>query len=387
MHLRGSRIGKADLNAAAGERPHQAFRAFHGLSSPSLCGGKTAKNAPFLQPPACAWQPCRAPWRPKMEEMPMPLVVLYAETLYPDHREERRIFGPDVEVRFRDAADIGALAEEDCAAADGLMVMRHFLTRAHIARFPRLRAVVRMGVGYDRIDRAELADHAIALALALRRGIALYHDTQRADPPAGWVHVLNPMIRRAESLTFGIIGLGRIGTAVALRAKAFGYRVLAYDPHQPNGVERGLGIGRARTLEELLSAADTLSIHAPLTKETKGMLGRKELALLPQHAVVINTARGPILDLDALEELLREGHIAGAGLDVLPQEPPVEPLPGLLKAYRAREPWLEGRLIITPHAAFYSPEAWHDIRIKSAETMRAALLGPHPQNVITPDMY
>jgi C-terminal binding protein len=109
------------------------------------------------------------------------------------------------------------------------------------------------------------------------------------------------------------------------------------------------------------------------------------LSLLPPGAVVINTARGPIIDLDALETLLHDGSIAGAGLDVLPVEPPEEPLPDLLRAYRSREPWLEGRLVITPHSAFHTPEAWEDIRRKSAETMASVLLTNDPQNVIAPE--
>jgi C-terminal binding protein len=117
------------------------------------------------------------------------------------------------------------------------------------------------------------------------------------------------------------------------------------------------------------------------------LIGAKELALLPEGAVVVNTARGPIIDIDALTVALKSGHLAGVGIDVLPVEPPVEPVPELLRAYRAREPWCEGRLVITPHSAFFTPQAWEDIRTKSAETMRAALLGPAPQNVITPDMY
>jgi C-terminal binding protein len=117
------------------------------------------------------------------------------------------------------------------------------------------------------------------------------------------------------------------------------------------------------------------------------MVGAAELALLPEGAVVVNTARGPIVDLDALATQLRAGRIAAAGLDVVPVEPPVEPVPELIRAYRAREPWLEGRLIITPHAAWHTPQSEHDTRVKSAETMRAALLTNRPQNVITPDMY
>jgi len=117
------------------------------------------------------------------------------------------------------------------------------------------------------------------------------------------------------------------------------------------------------------------------------MLRYAELASLRKGAVVVNTARGPIIDLDALLTLLRNGHIAAAGLDGLPVEPPAEPIPELLRAYRAREAWLDGRLVVTPHAAWFTPESEHDTRVKSAETMRAALLTNRPQNVITPDMH
>jgi C-terminal binding protein len=231
----------------------------------------------------------------------------------------------------------------------------------------------------------EVADHAIAMALSLRRGLLLHNETQRADPPAAWRYIDDPLVRRSSVQTFGIVGMGRIATAVALRAKAFGFRVVFFDPHLPNGVELGLGVQRAATLEDLLRQTDTLSVHTPLTRETRGLLGLKELSLLPKGAVVVNTARGPIVDIDALATLLKSGHLAGVGLDVVPVEPPVEPVPELMRAYRAREDWTLGRLIITPHAAFYSPQAWDDIRAKSAETMRAALLGPSAQNVIPPE--
>jgi phosphoglycerate dehydrogenase-like enzyme len=336
----------------------------------------------------------------------MPVTVLYSESVYPDDSVERRIFGPDVRVVFPGATgSLADLSDADCSAADGLMILRYRVTAADLARFPRLRAVCRMGVGYDVIDRkaaaarqilvlnvpdygtTEVADHAISLALALRRGLLLHHELQRKDPPARWGFVLDPLVRRTSAQTFGIIGMGRIGTAVALRAKAFGFRVVFFDPHLPNGVELGLGIERAPTLEALLRMTDTLSIHAPLTPETRGMLGAKEIALMPKGAVVVNTARGPIIDIDAVAVALKSGHLAGVGLDVVPVEPPVEPVPELIRAYRAREPWAEGRLIITPHSAFHTPEAWQDIRVKSAETMRAALLGPKPQNVIPPESW
>ena len=117
----------------------------------------------------------------------------------------------------------------------------------------------------------------------------------------------DPLLRRTGVQTFGIVGLGRIGTAVALRAKALGFRVVFFDPNLPNGAELGVGVERAASLEALLRQTDTLSIHAPLTPETRGMIGAKELALLPEGAVVVNTARGPIIDIDALAAALRAG--------------------------------------------------------------------------------
>jgi len=335
----------------------------------------------------------------------MPVTVLYPEERQTPDALERDVFGPDVRILKRDAKALSELSDADCAEADGLMILAFPVTGADFARFPRLRAVVRMGVGYDKLDRpaaaarnvlicnvpdygtTEVADHAIALALTLRRGILLHHELQRKAPPAPWRSFQNPMIQRLGTQTFGIVGLGRIGTAVALRAKAFNCGVVFYDPYLPNGAELALGIERAPTLEDLLRQTNTLSIHAPLTPETRGMLGREQLALLPKDAVVVNDARGPILDLDALYDLLRDEHIAAAGLDVLPQEPPVEPIPKLLAAYRAKEPWLEGRLVVTPHSAWLTPHSWEDTRRKSAETMRAALLTSKPQNVITPEMY
>jgi phosphoglycerate dehydrogenase-like enzyme len=199
--------------------------------------------------------------------------------------------------------------------------------------------------------------------------------------------VNDPLLRRNGVQTFDIVGLGRIGTAAALRAKAFQLRVVVYDPYMPNGTELGVGVECTRSLEALMGQADTLSIHPPLTPETRGMISRAMLERMPKGGVVINTARGLIVDVDALADLLKRGHLAGVGLDVLPVGPPAEPIPALLRAYRAREPWCEGRQIITPHSAFFAPEAWHDIRLKAAETMRAAMVGPRPQNVIKPEMF
>ena len=337
----------------------------------------------------------------------MTFTVLYTDKSYPDDSVERRIYGPDVRVIFPPAVTNGVadLSDDDCAAADGLMTLHHRVTAKDFERFPKLRFVCRMGVGYDSIDRiaansrqimvlnvpdygtTEVADHAMSLALALRRGLLIHLEAQRAEPPAVWRYIDDPLVRRSSVQTFGIVGMGRIATAVALRAKAFGFRVVFYDPLLPSGVELGLGVERVPTLEALLAQTDILSVHVPLTPDTRNMIDDRALSLLPKGAVLVNTARGPIVDIDAVAKHLKSGHLAGVGLDVVPVEPPVEPVPELIRAYRAREPWTIGRLIITPHSAFYTPQSWDDIRTKSAETMRAALLGPKPQNVIPPESY
>ncbi len=326
--------------------------------------------------------------------------ILYADSPYSDDAVERELFGDGVRVLMRNVAALAELDDAECADVDAILSIYVRVGTADFPRFPRLRAIVRMGVGYDIIDceaatangvmvcnvpdygTTEVADHAMALMLTLRRGIALYHDGQRGEQPEAWDAIPTPLVARLGGQRFGIVGLGRIGTAVALRAKAFGFDVWFYDPYRPPGTELSLGVRRAKTLESLLEGTNVLSLHTPLTDETRNMIGLDQLRLLAEGAVVVNTSRGPVMDLAALEVLLREGTIAGAGLDVLPVEPPQDPLPDLLRAYRAGEEWLRGRLVVTPHAAYHSPQAWDDIRTKSAETAAAALFGPRPQNVI-----
>ena len=264
---------------------------------------------------------------------------------------------------------------------------------------------VRMGVGYDRVDRPamakkgvtvcnvpdygteEIADHAIALTLALRRGILLHHERQRATPPAPWAVINTPLVKRTRGQTFGIFGMGRIGTAAALRAKALGFNILFYDPYLPNGADKSIGVERTRDMKELFRRANVLSIHCPCTRETRGLIGYDLLSLLPAGAVLINTGRGETLDLDAVQRCLKENILAGAGLDVLPEEPIREDrVHPLIQAYRNKEDWLEGRMAITCHSAFYSPESFIDIRTKSAQTMRDVLIDGLKSNVITPEM-
>ena len=251
--------------------------------------------------------------------------------------------------------------------------------------FERCKIVVREGVGYDTINLAEwnarnvpvcnvpdygtteVADHAIALLLTLARGTASYQEAIR-DRADGWSYASAPRVRRLRGQTFAVLGLGRIGLAAARRAAAFDMKVIFYDPYLPNGAELAVGYERVRSLDEVMARADILSIHTPLNEETKGMIGGTSLARAKPDLIVINTARGPVVDLDALTEALRKGRIAGAGLDVLPTEP-ADGDHALIRAYRNREEWTDGKLVLSPHAAFYSPSALEDMQRKAIEVI------------------
>jgi phosphoglycerate dehydrogenase-like enzyme len=259
-----------------------------------------------------------------------------------------------------------------------------------IGKLDNCQIIVRAGVGFDGIDlvaaakkgipvcncpdygTTDVADHAIALYLALVRGITFFQDALRADAVKGWDWTAPPLIGRVRGNCFGIIGMGRIGTATARRARAFDMPVLFYDPYVPDGQELALGFERTRSLEDLLERADVVSLHAPLTDETRRMIDAAALARMRKNAILVNTARGGIVDIDALYGALKSGRIAGAGLDVLPQEPP-DPAHPLMRAYAANEPWLAGRFLLSPHAAFFSEAGMADLRRKPVQTVVAYL--------------
>jgi lactate dehydrogenase-like 2-hydroxyacid dehydrogenase len=265
---------------------------------------------------------------------------------------------------------------------------RHGLKGEAVAAMAGVKIVVQAGVGFNHIDLAacaargipvcntpdygtmEVADHAIALMLSMIRGVTAYNNRLLVRDDA-WATLTLPLapVRRLRGLTFGVVGLGRIGTAAALRARAFGMNVAFHDPHLPPGAELSFGFGRAKTLHELMAASDVISVHCPLTPETARLIDTAALAAAKPGAVLVNTARGGVVDLDAVEAALRNGRLVGAALDVLPVEPLDRSHP-LLAAWTRREPWLEGRLIVTPHAAFYTPESLADMRRLSAQAIR-----------------
>ena len=299
---------------------------------------------------------------------------------------ERGIIGDAADVRTflcNSDADFAG----DIIGAAALIVWHNIpITAPGLRRLKRCRALIRNGVGFDSVDvrvaaecniavcnvpdygTEEVADHAIALALALCRQLfPLDAEAKRLR----WLIKVETKMRRLRELTFGIVGLGRIGTATALRAKALGFKVCFYDPYLPNGADKAVGITRARTLEELLRQSDVLSLHCPLTKETHHLLGQRELAWMKPSAFIVNTARGAIIKKSAILAALREGRLAGAGLDVVEDEP-------LRSAEEAATP----NLIVTCHAAFCSVEAKQEMRATSARIARAAVRGEPLENVV-----
>jgi phosphoglycerate dehydrogenase-like enzyme len=305
-----------------------------------------------------------------------------------DAAVERAVAGPDVEFHVARRSSVSAIDPAVRGRADMCLVWHEApIDRAAFASMPNCRVVVRCGTGYDQIDIAaagergipvfnvpdygtrEVADHAIALALALLRGITTYDAALRADPAANWNWGLAPLVGRSRGSgkVFGIVGLGRIGTAAARRAQVFGYDVVFFDPYVPDGTDIALGMRRADTLEALLAESDVVSLHTPLTAETRGMINAESLKHAKPGAILVNTARGAVVDVDAALDGVDDGRLGGLGLDVLPVEPP---LPGdpVHRALSGGNPALAGRVVVTPHAAWHSAEGQREMRERGMRT-------------------
>ena len=304
----------------------------------------------------------------------------------PEAIVEREVIGDAADVRSY-LCDSDADFTDEILDADAVILWHNAsITADGVRRLRRCRTIIRNGVGFDSVDVAaaarhgiavcnvpdygteEVADHAIALALALCRQLfPLDAEAKRL----GWTIKVAPKMRRLRGLTFAVIGLGRIGTATALRAKGLGFHVRFYDPYLPNGADKAIGVARDRTLAELLPKADVLSLHCPLTAETRHMIGAKELALMKPTAFLVNTARGPVVEKAAVLDALRSGRLAGAGLDVIEDEP-----------LRTPEEAATPNLIATCHAAFCSVESKLEMRRTSARIARLSVLGLPLENVV-----
>jgi len=296
------------------------------------------------------------------------------------------------------ARGFATVSDEQWAGCDAV-VSYGDVPEPYRSRMARCRIVVTPSVGFDRMDleywgrrgvpvcnvpdygTQEVADHAIALMLDLMKGTTFHTRELKADLKGNWRPALNPFGRRLSVCTFGIVGLGRIGTAAALRAKAFGMDVVFYDPYLENGRDLALGVRRVHSLADLFAQSDVVSLHLPLSSETRNLIDGAVLAASKPGLILVNTARGPLVDLDALHEALRDGRVQAAGLDVLPEEP-ANPEHPLLRAWAANEPWIDHRLILTPHSAFFTPESVHDMRYKGGEVALSYLRDGRLQNCV-----
>jgi C-terminal binding protein len=283
--------------------------------------------------------------------------------------------------------------------ADAVMIYHTLkFTARSIEKLSRCRLIVRCGVGYDNVDwklarqrgipvanvpdygTEEVADSAIGLMLALTRGILLLN-SQLRQGGFDWSYSHASPLRRLRGRVLGIVGLGRIGSAAALRGKALGMDVVYYDPYAPDGRDKSLGILRVESFDELLSQAFVVSLHCPLTEETRHLIRAETLEKMPAGSYLVNTSRGAVVDTSAIPAAIASGKLAGAGLDVLPLEPPADDDP-LLVAWRNPQHPAYHRVILNAHTAFYSEEGLLDMRIKGAEACRRALLGLPLRNVV-----
>jgi phosphoglycerate dehydrogenase-like enzyme len=302
------------------------------------------------------------------------LKVLITDFNYPDVELERRI----LEDAGLELVTAQCRSEEDVIEAgrgvSALLTQYAPITARVMTELPELRMVGRYGVGYDIVDveaarergvwvanvtdygTEEVAVHALSLALSLLRHLPLYD----RDVKAGrWHSASTGPLHRLKNSTLGVVGLGRIGGTFARRASPWFGRTLGCDPYLeddawPEGVERA-------SLEEVFSESLVVSLHPPLTDETRGFIDRNLLERMPDGSYLVNTARGGLVVMDDVLWALEEGPLAGAGLDVLPQEPPPQDHPLLSNP----------NVILTPHAAFYSVEAEQEVRRKAAQNVVA----------------
>ncbi|GAG22058.1 unnamed protein product, partial [marine sediment metagenome] len=254
----------------------------------------------------------------------------------------------------------------------------------------KCKVISRMGLGVDNIDieaatRAgiavvyvpdycvdEVSDHAMALLLCLARKVNF---ANRLVQSGRWEMSAVAPLSRLRGRTIGLAGLGRIPQALVPKAKAFGLKVIAFDPYVEKAVAAELAV-ELISFEMLLKSSDYISIHVPMMPETKHLFNASAFRQMKPEALLVNTARGPLVDTDALAKALDGGQIAGAALDVMPVEPPPADSP------------LLGRdnVIITPHTAFYSVEALDELQAKAARGVVDVLTGKKPTYPINPDV-
>ena len=292
----------------------------------------------------------------------------------------------DVVAAGATAAEAARVAGDHPVAIIGLLPFR----AAEIASLRETGLLVRAGIGYDVIDVEaataagiwvanvpdycvdEVADHAILLLMAAWRRLPQLQAVWQAG---SWVNAdLVPPVNRARGRRLGVVGFGRIGQAVARRAQGFGFEVVAHDPLIAADVVRAADVEPA-TIDDLFATSDAVSLHCPLTAETRHLVDKERLARAKPGLVLVNTSRGGLVDLAALDEALEHGQVAAAGLDVLEDEP----APDLSRPLFRRP-----NVVLTPHLAWYSLEARRDLAIQAAEEAYRYLSGERPRNLVNP---
>ena len=326
--------------------------------------------------------------------------ILIPDVIKPPVDIEREIFGIGADITTGEATHSGMISDEIWAGCNAVLAFDQLdYNKKLLSKMSSCKAIIRVGVGYDNVDiveaknknivvcnvpdygTEEVADHAIALLLSLVRGLPEY---TRKVKLRDWSRH-NSMPFRLRDKVMGIIGLGRIGTATALRSKAFGMRVVFYDPYINDGYDKALGAERVRSLEDIANVSDIISLHTPLTNETEGMINDSFFECVNRKPIIINTARGSIIDIASLEKAMREGVVKAAGLDVLPLEPS-DDSQQLIVDWERDEEWLRGRLLVTPHVSFCCPEAFEEMRRKAALEALRVLNGEKARNCVN-DFY
>jgi D-3-phosphoglycerate dehydrogenase len=295
----------------------------------------------------------------------------------------------DAEVVAAETGDEAALRDAAAGAAALVVDVNTPVTAAVLDVLDDLQVVARAGVGIDNIDVAAAADHGVTVTnvpeyctdevathtvTLLLDCVRTLTDYDRDVRDGGWGWERTRPVHRVRGRTLGLVSFGPIARRVRDQLRGFDLDVVAYDPYV-DAAEMAAADVEKVTLEELYERADYVSLHAPLTEETAGLIDADAVAAMRDRAILVNTGRGGLVDEAALRTALDDGEIAAAGLDVLAEEPPAadHPLVGL------------DNCIVTPHAAWYSEEARDDLNAAVAANVGAALAGTTPPNRIDPE--
>lgn len=326
------------------------------------------------------------------------VVTFYAPGIVPTYDELLTKLGAEVEKTFCATEEelISACSEADAVIALGIRITPGYIFSLKvIENLNKCRLIALTGIGYDNVDIAaatekgicvanvpyycleEVSDHAMALILACaRKFYQLLPDIKRGkwSTQADYLSALKPL-HRLSGQTLGLIGFGNIARTLVPKARAFGFRIIAYAPHVPSILFETFKVESVE-LDKLLEESDFVSMHTALTSETKHMMGLKQFKKMKPTAYFINTARGELVDERALYTALSEGLIAGAGLDVLESEPPGLDNP-LLKL---------SNVLITGHFAYYSEESREELFRWPWEEVARVLQGEWPQGLVNPQV-